>query len=52
MASVAVQLARDALIDVWTLGIAFVSSVLLVRFRVNTTWLLAAGALLGWVTRG
>ncbi|NJK44954.1 MAG: chromate transporter, partial [Pleurocapsa sp. SU_196_0] len=52
MAAVAAQLARDALIDLWTVGIAVVSSVLLVRFRVNTTWLLAAGALLGWVTRG
>jgi chromate transporter len=51
MAAVAAQLVRDAVVDVWTLCIAVVSGVLL-RFRVNTTWLLAAGALLGWATRG
>jgi chromate transporter len=52
MGAVAAQLARDAVVDGWTLALALASSVALVRFRVNTTWLLLAGAVIGWVTRG
>lgn len=48
MAVVTLQLAGAALIDVPTLGIAVVSAVLLVRFGVGSTWLIALGACVGW----
>jgi chromate transporter len=47
MAVVAVELARSALVDVTTAAVAVVSAVALVRFKVNTTWLVLGGALVG-----
>ncbi len=47
MAAVSVQLARAAVVDALTAGIAVASLALLLRFRLNTTWLIAGGALLG-----
>jgi chromate transporter len=47
MAVVTFQLGRDALVDVFTLSLAVVSVVLLFRFRINSTWLVLGGALLG-----
>jgi len=47
MAAVSVQLARAAVVDVPTGAIAVASLALLVRYRLNTTWLIAGGALLG-----
>ena len=47
MAAVAVQLARASLIDLPTVLIALVSWILLVRCKVNTTWLIVGGALTG-----
>ncbi len=47
MAAVSLQLARSAIVDVWTAAIAAVSLALLVRFRLNTTWLILGGAALG-----
>ena len=47
MAAVSVQLARAAVVDAWTAGVAVVSLALLIWFRVNSTWLIAGGALLG-----
>ena len=44
-------MARAALIDLPTIVIALVSSVLLVRFQVNATWLLVAGGLIGFALR-
>jgi chromate transporter len=49
MAVVSVQLARSALVDVPTIALALASGVALIRFKVNTTWLVAAGALVGVV---
>ena len=49
MAVVTVQLARAALVDVTTAAIAVVSAVLLMRFKVNTTWLVAGGAAVGMI---
>jgi chromate transporter len=51
MAVVTVQLARAALVDVRTIFIALVGSVLLVRWKVNSTWLVVGGAVLGAVAR-
>lgn len=47
MAVVTVQLARAALVDVPTIVIALAGALALIRFRLNTTWLVAGGALLG-----
>jgi chromate transporter len=51
MAVVSWQLARTALIDPLTWTIAGVSLALLVRYRVNSTWLILAGGLLGLITQ-
>jgi chromate transporter len=37
-------------IDPLTIAIALISFVLLMRFKVNSTWLIAAGALVGWLS--
>jgi chromate transporter len=47
MAVVTVQLARSALVDVPTVAVALASGIALIRFKVNTTWLVAAGAAVG-----
>jgi len=47
MAVVTVQLAHAALVDGPTVALAVVAAVLLVRFKVNATWLVAGGAALG-----
>ena len=49
MAHVTGTLARSAVTNGWTAALALGSLVLLVRFRVNSVWLIAAGALLGVV---
>jgi chromate transporter len=49
MAVVTVQLGRAALVDWTTTAVAALSAGLLIRFRVNTTWLVAGGAVLGAV---
>lgn len=47
MAAVTVDLALRTIIDIPTAVIALVAAVLLVRFRVNTTWLILGGAAIG-----
>jgi chromate transporter len=47
MAVVTWDLGRAALIDAPTIAIAAASLVLLLRFRVSSTWLVLGGALLG-----
>jgi chromate transporter len=49
MAVVTVQIARTALVDGITVAIAIVAAFLLVRRRMNSAWLVAAGALIGLV---
>lgn len=49
MAAVSVELGRQAIIDVPTIVIALASVALLIRFRVNSTWLIVGGALVGVV---
>jgi chromate transporter len=52
MGIVAWQLGRSAIIDVPTLLIAIVSTGLLLRFRINSAWLIAAAGVFGWLYRG
>ena len=47
MAYVTCQLARAALVDITTVIIAGASAILLVKLRVNSAWLVLAGALIG-----
>ncbi len=49
MAVVTWQLARAALVDWGTVGLAVVSLAALLRFRVNSAWLVGAGGLAGWL---
>lgn len=48
MAVVAVQLGRSALVDPVAVMLAVASAVALFRYRVNTTWLVLAGAAVGY----
>ncbi len=50
MAAVTWQLGRASLIDVVTAALAVTSLILLLRFRINSTWLIAGGALTGLLT--
>jgi chromate transport protein ChrA len=49
MAVVTVRLARTALVDPVTWAIAVLAAVALMRFRVGSAWLIAAGGALGWM---
>lgn len=49
MAVVSWQLGRAALVDPLTIGLAVASLIALVHFRINSAWLIGAGAMLGWV---
>lgn len=52
MAMVTWQLGRAALVDAWTVGLAAVSAVLLIRFRVNSAWLVLGGGAAGVLLAG
>ena len=51
MAVVSWQVGRAAIIDLVTAALALVSLIALVRWRVNSAWLILAGAVLGWLAR-
>lgn len=51
MAGVTLQLGRVSLIDLPTVLLAIVAGVLLVRYKVNSAWLVLGGAVLGFVLR-
>ena len=51
MSVVTFQLARAAIVDTTTILLAIISAVILVRFKVNSAWLVLAGALVGWFLR-
>ena len=52
MATVALTLGRATLLDGWTWALGLASVALLLRFRVNATWLILGGAGLGVLLRG
>ncbi len=49
MTVVSWQLGWAALVDPLTLGLTFVSLVAFVHFRINSAWLIGAGAAIGWL---
>lgn len=51
MAVVAWQLGRTAIVDWRTLMILIASSVVVLRFRVNSAWVIAGAGLIGWLLR-
>jgi chromate transporter len=52
MAVVAWQLGRAAIVDWITLAIMVVSAGLLLRFRINSAWIVGGAAVIGWLVRG
>jgi len=56
MAAVTVDLARQSIVDVPTALLLLAAAVLLIRFRVNSTWLILGGAAVGllvtWLRAG
>jgi chromate transporter len=52
MATVTWRLGRAALVDVWTVGLALIGAMLLIRYRVNSAWLVLGGALVGLLRLG
>jgi chromate transporter len=51
MGVVSWQLGRAALVDPLTIGVALASLIGVVQFRINSAWLIAGGALVGWLAR-
>jgi chromate transporter len=51
MAAVSYQLGRAAIVDWVTIGLTIASAVLLLRFRINSAWLVLGGAILGVAAR-
>ena len=51
MTVVTIQLAHAALVDVWTLVLAVLAAALLIRFRLNASWLVLAVACLALLSR-
>src|ERR1700690_2160847 len=49
MAVVAWQLGRASITNWFTLGIFVASAIAVMRFRVNSAWVVAGGAVLGWM---
>lgn len=52
MAAVAWLLGREAIVDVPTALLAVAAAALLIRFKVNSVWLIVGGAVAGLLTRG
>jgi chromate transporter len=49
MAVVTFQLGRAAIVDLPTLLLGIVAAILLMRFKINATWLVLGGAAAGWL---
>jgi len=49
MAVVTFQIGRAALVDVPTIALAIAAGILLIRFKLNATWLVLGGAAAGWL---
>lgn len=49
MAAVTAQLGRAALVDALTIGLLVAAGVLLIRFKINSAWLVLAGGVIGLI---
>jgi chromate transporter len=45
------QLARAAIVDWFTISIAVAGLIMLLRFKINSAWLIGGAAFLGWMVR-
>lgn len=52
MVVVTYQLGRSALVDLETIALALVSAIILLRFRINSAWLVLGGAVVGFLLYG
>jgi chromate transporter len=52
MVVVTFVLGRTALVDPLTIGLVVTSAILIIRFRVNSAWLVLGGAIVGWLLSG
>ena len=52
MAAVALTLGRVTLVDAWTWALGLTSAALLLRFKINGTWLILGGAAFGLLLHG
>ena len=52
MVAVTVQLGRAALVDGYTIAMALVAAATLLLYRINSVWLICAGAICGMIIRG
>jgi len=52
MTVVTYQLGRAAIVNFTTVALAIISAAILFRFRVNSAWLVLAGAIVGWLLYG
>lgn len=52
MLVVTYQLGRAAVVDLVTLALALISAFILFRWRINSAWLILAGAIVGWFLFG
>jgi chromate transporter len=50
MAVVTLQLGQAALVDWITVALVIVSAIMLIRFRLNSVWLVLGGAIIGLFT--
>ena len=51
MLAVTLELSRTAIVDLWTLALTLVSGFLLVRYKLNSSYLMVAGVLLGLMVK-
>jgi chromate transport protein ChrA len=49
MAGVTVTLIRSSLVDGWTVGIAGLAAIVLLKFKPNSTVLILVGGAIGWI---
>lgn len=52
MVVVTFELGRSALVDAPTIALALISTLLLIRYRVNSAWLVLGGAVVGLLFYG
>lgn len=51
MLAVTLELSRTAIVDLWTLALTLVSGFLLVRYKLNSSYLMLAGVVLGLMVK-